>query len=219
MSGEMLPQPPPLSPADIEPGRIRVFGIIHIIFGSLGLLNGLLGIVILLAASPVLDFFGGVLGEELGKDEKVFVDGLIDAFRTYLSDLALSNWANVVFSLGVSILILGAGIALVKKRKAACEKSNRYVWCSIGAKAVQFILFLSFGLAAERKLNEAVESITPTGPAGGASAGGVTPDQLGEMFSLGAGLVGICLALVYPILTYVMLNKPQVKEFLARNGT
>ncbi|MEC9056080.1 MAG: hypothetical protein VX633_12270, partial [Verrucomicrobiota bacterium] len=183
------------------------------------LLNAFLGIVILLGASPLLDFFGRALGEELSSDEKVFVDGLIDAFRTYLSDLALSNWANVVFSLGVSILILGAGIALVKKRKAACEKSNRYVWCSIVAKGVQLILFLSFGLAAERKLNETVESITNAGPARGASAGGISPDQLGEMFSLGAGLVGICLALVYPILTYVMLNKPQVKEFLARNGT
>ena len=39
MNGKEIEQPPSMSPDDIEPGRLRVFGVCHIVFGGLGLMN------------------------------------------------------------------------------------------------------------------------------------------------------------------------------------
>ena len=45
MSGEMLPQPPTMDGMPIlEPKSIMVFGVIHIVFGAIGLLLGLFSV-------------------------------------------------------------------------------------------------------------------------------------------------------------------------------
>jgi hypothetical protein len=65
MSTEMLSQPPPSSVADVEPGRIKVFGIIHIIFGGLGLVGSAFGVVALLVLNPVLSWLEEMIRQEI----------------------------------------------------------------------------------------------------------------------------------------------------------
>jgi hypothetical protein len=218
MSGEMLPQPPSMDGMPIlEPKSIKVFGIIHIVFGALGLLLGLFSVATLIGIPFFLDW----LKETVSQEDDVAAEALLpifDALKTLFADLAIANWINCLLSLVVSILIIVAGIALVKKKKGCVEKSNRYVWCSVGAKIVNLVLFFSIGMAANRKYSEAIQDFTPD-PSSAAGPGGMSTDQLQDMISTGGGVVGIIIALIYPIVAFVMLNKPAVKGFLSRPST
>jgi hypothetical protein len=88
----------------------------------------------------------------------------------------------------------------------------------VGAKIVNLVLFFSIGMAANRKYSEAIQDFTPD-PSSAAGPGGMSTDQLQDMISTGGGVVGIIIALIYPIVAFVMLNKPAVKGFLSRPST
>ena len=217
----MLPQPPPMqAPPVLEPKSIKVFGIIHIVFGGLGLLMSLFSIVILIGIPFLLTW----ATETMAKDAKPGDPGteaimkMLNALKTRFADLTIPNWVHTITSIVVAILILLAGIALVKKRKGAVAKSNRYVWCSIGAKVINLALFFAMGMAANDKYQEAVAGLS--GAATRARGpGGLDMAQLQSMISSGGAVLSIALSLVYPILVLVMLNKPNVKEFLRQQGT
>ena len=53
MSGKEIEQPLSMSPEDIEPGRIKFFGVCQIVFGSLGLMNVAYGIVMQFLREPL----------------------------------------------------------------------------------------------------------------------------------------------------------------------
>ena len=214
MSGEMLPQPPPMDGIPIlEPKSIMVFGVIHIVFGAIGLLLGLFSVASLIGIPFFLDWLKETVAKE-GDAAAEAILPIFDELKTLFSDLAIANWINCLLSLVVSILILVAGIALVKKQRGGVEKSNRYVWC----KFVNLVLFFSIGMAANHNFSEAIQDITRAHSVS-AGPGGVTTDQLQDMISMGGGVVGIIFALIYPIVAFVMLNKPAVKGFLSRPST
>ena len=150
MSAEMLSQPPSSSVADVEPGRIKVFGIIHIIFGGLGLVGSAFGVVALLALNPVLSWMEEMIRQDsppgdVAGEEVVAVLESFGAMRTLLNDLALLNWVSSVTGLAVAVLILWAGIRLVKRRKDAVRCSNIYTWASIVKGLLHIGLYLVTG--------------------------------------------------------------------------
>ena len=219
MNTDMLPQPPPSSVADIEPGRIKVFGIIHIIFGALGLLGALSTVVMLLLVNPVLLWFEDLIKQEVPPEGAAdpAVVALIDyigSMRTLMSDLSVLYWVSGVTGLVVAVLILRAGMRLVRKRRDAVACSNGYTYASIAKWVLYLGLYLVTAPAAMRRYYEAMEDMMA---AGGAAPPGMM--QLQEAIGTVSSVLTAVLAMVYPVLAYVMLNKPMVKEFLARNGT
>jgi uncharacterized membrane protein YhaH (DUF805 family) len=202
MSAEMLSQPPPSSAADVEPGRIKVFGIIHIIFGALGVMNMVGGIVWLVFQEQIMGFSNAGEPEEL-----------IAAQEKMYRDLAPTSWISIVISLIVSVLILRAGIALVKRRQSSVKLSNTYALASLVAKAVGALLFFVMVMpvvsgALDTMLGESIPA----------------PDVKAVLafikgFMVLAGVLGPLMGAIYPLCSILMLNKPQVKEFLERNGT
>lgn len=208
------------APPVLEPKSIKIFGIIHIVFGGLGLLMLLFSIVTLIGIPFLLSWGTETLAKEAnpGDPGTEAVLKMLEAMKTLLADLTIPNWVQVITSIVVAFLILLAGIALVKKRKGALAKSNRYVWCSIGAKVINLALFFAIGMAANNKYQEAVAGLSGA-TTGARGPGGLDMTQLQSMISSGGAVLTIALSLIYPILTYVMLNKANVKEYLACQGT
>ena len=202
MPSHMNPLPPPLYPGALEPGRIKVFGIIHTLFGVLGVIN-------VVGALGWLVFHEQIMGftNAGGPPE------LMAAQEKFHGDLAPHSWISLVISFIVSLLILRAGIALLKRRRSAVRVSNTYAVASLLAKVVGALLFFVMVMPVA---NGALDTVLGEG----------IPEPDVEAILAGAriamvvgGVVFPLIGAIYPLCSILMLNNPPVKEFLGENGT
>ncbi len=200
MSGKEIEQPLSMSPEDIEPGRIKFFGVCHIVFGSLGLMNVAYGIVMQFLREPLFR-----VTQTGGPDRIQEIQNVM--YR----DLAVSNWINIGMSLVVGILILRAGIALTKRRQSSVRLSNAYALSSLIAKAIGILVFLLLTLPV---IGGALTAML-------AESNGALPEWTERLpVLIGAiGVGGFLLSTIYPLCTFVMLNKDNVRQHLAKHGT
>ena len=199
MNGQPIEQPPSMSPDDIEPGRLRVFGVCHIVFGGLGLMNVVGGVA--------MQFFQqslSALTQSSGPDEVQEIQN--EMYR----DLAVYTWITITMSLIVGVLILLSGIALIKRRQSSVRLSNMYVLSSLIAKAGGIVLFL---LVATPVIGGAVNSML-------AQTKAPLPGWVGglQVFIGVVGALSVLLSAIYPLCALIMLNRPQVRQYLAKHG-
>ncbi|MBB21372.1 MAG: hypothetical protein CMN04_00525 [Roseibacillus sp.] len=198
MNGKEIEQPPSMSPDDIEPGRLRVFGVCHIVFGGLGLMNVVGGVS--------MQFFQRLwtFTPPNGPDK------LQEIQNEMYRDLTAYTWVTITMSLIVGVLILRAGIALTKRRQSSLRLSNIYVLSSLIAKIVAVVLFL---VVAMPVIGEAVTAMLEESSA-------ALPGWVGglQVFIAVIGVISFLLSTIYPLCAFLMLNKPQVKAYLARHG-
>ena len=193
-------QETPSAPAVLEPGSIKVFGILHIVFGGIGVFSFLASVVQLLAKDTISKFSAG--GDEATEQlKKVVTDASMPA-----------AYVGMALSLIVTILILRAGIQLVKKKKTSVKASIVYSYASISAKVIALILALTVTLPA---INSALDGLK--------SVGNSTPemDIMITTMKLTMTVVAIIsplVMLVYPILSFVLLKRKVVVDYLAQHG-
>ena len=133
----------------------------HIVFGALGLLGSFF-VAMLLVVDPLVLWFQDLVESELPSGSAVppeaeMMIGAFDALRILMKELALLNWIHALTSLVVAVLILVAGIRLVKKRRNAVQSSNLYSWASVGRRLVYLVLFLTTGVQAMRRYHAKIE--------------------------------------------------------------
>ncbi len=198
MNGKEIEPPQSMSPDDIEPGRLRVFGVCHIVFGGLGLMNVVGGIA--------MQFFQRLWTSAPPNGP----DKLQEIQNEMYRDLTAYTWVTITMSLIVGVLILRAGIALTKRRRSSLRLSNIYVLCSLIAKIVSVVLFL---VVATPVIGEAVTAMLEESSA-------PLPGWVGglQVFIAVIGVISFLLSTIYPLCALLMLNKPQVKGYLARHG-
>ena len=198
MNGKEIEPPQSMSPDDIEPGRLRVFGVCHIVFGGLGLMNVVGGIT--------MQFFQRLWTSTPPNGP----DKLQEIQNEMYRDLTAYTWVTITMSLIVGIMILRAGIALTKRRQSSLRLSNIYVLCSLIAKIVSVVLFL---VVATPVIGEAVTAMLEESSA-------PLPGWVGglQVFIAVIGVISFLLSTIYPLCALLMLNKPQVKGYLARHG-
>ena len=198
MNGKEIEPPPSMSPDDIEPGRLRIFGVCHIVFGGLGLMNA--------AGGVAMQFFQRLwtFNPPNGPDK------LQEIQNEMYRDLTAYTWVTITMSLIVGVLILRAGIALTKRRQSSLRLSNIYVLSSLIAKIVSIVLFL---VVAMPVIGEAVTAMLVESSA-------ALPGWMGglQVFIAVIGVISFLFSTIYPLCALLMLNKPQVREYLARHG-
>ncbi len=218
----MLPQPPPMeAPPLLEPKRVKVFGVLHIVFGAMGILGSLMYFVMAVGMVPLMNFVLKSAAKEAGPSDpaaKAVIQSL-EAMTTMISESLPSYWLGGLTGLVVAILILTAGIQLVKRRKNAVASSNRYSYCSIVFRIINVGVYFVVVMPAMNRYYGAMDGLSGPGMAGGPGGGGFNMVQFQQMLGVGGAVVGSVLALVYPILALVMLGKPEVKDYLSKHGT
>lgn len=111
-----------------------------------------------------------------------------------------------VVALGMSVvlavLILIAGIKLLKKRRSGLVWSNRYAWTSLVGKVITLILTFLYTIPAMRAM-----TVDPAMPAAAHAV-------MRSTMVIGA-VVGVVATCIYPILTLVLLNRPNTKQWFA----
>lgn len=179
----------------LEPKRLKVLGIMNIIFASIGFFLVLFGLIGAFAnSSPAgLEDAPEVLAAVKEIEEAQFAHSIITTF----------------LSLVVAILCLLSGIALVRQAQNCIKLANFYVMASLGAKVIGLILFFVVVNPSITRILDSVES--PTDEV-------ATIIQFMKGAIVVAGIVFPLLFAVYPIIVWVMLNKPDIKNFVVQHG-
>lgn len=188
--------PPPMGPAGPEPGVIKVFAIIHLVFAGLGVLAGIWAMV----ASFVLKAFFGRMAEQVASD----APEAAESFNRQIAIMDSSNWMNVlggVFSLVLAAMLFVAGMGLLKRRIEGLTWSNRYAWSSIAFKLVNLVLTVVY-------LPRMMAGMMPGELGSDAEATGM---MVGGIVG---GVIGGLVSMAYPILCLVLLNREPVRQFL-----
>lgn len=191
------------APPVLEPKRLKVFGVIDIVFGGLGLLYMALNVVGLLAQDVVQKMSSAGQPEEVVEFQRRFTEATMP-----------SSIISIILGTVVSAVVLVAGIALVRRKKNSIKLSNLYAFISIAAKVVTVVIFLTMIMPA---LNELMDDLVKEMAA---DAPGDVKQMLDIMkaSATGAGILVPVLMCIYPILSLVLLNKPKVREFLQQHG-
>jgi cytochrome bd-type quinol oxidase subunit 2 len=141
-------------------------------------------------------------------------DGEMVAAQMEMMD-KLQPYTYLTQFLGVvlAILIIRAGLALVKSQKGALKKSNQYACASLVVKGIILVLALLVFIPASNAMYEQMFS----GIGASTSSAGQGIQAAKTMGAVG-NVVGPVLGAVYPILALVFLNKEKIKSYLAEHG-
>jgi hypothetical protein len=199
-----MEQPPPLTPEELnelsanqysylgQPQTVKVFGILHLIFGGFGVLASLWSLYVIIIGNPFLKLAGASPEVQL---------------QTQLEAKMLTyTVVSTAIYIAVTALIIIAGVQLLKGRKNALKWSNTYAWTSIVSKIINAVATLVFVIPITR------EVMSQTAPGAGAAMGSMEGIMISSM--LGTVIVSC----VYPILTLIFLNRPNVKTWFESQG-
>lgn len=170
-----------------RPTTVTVFGILNIVFAALGIFGIIGSAVVLLAVNG---------------DTKNPVVQLIHDSPTYAAYLKVS----VVLGLLVSLVLLGAGIGLLRLKPWARGLSIAYGIFGIISVPVNTVL--SYFFMTRPLLEQMQQQQHHNAAATGAAVGGAV-----------GGMIGGCFGLIYPVLLLVfMLRKDVAAAFKAEKG-
>ncbi len=175
-----------------QPQTVKIFGIMHVILASLGLLMTVWTVFVLAVGNPFENMFPQT--PQMAAQAK--------AQAAMQEDIMPITVISTILTVIVAAIMLRAGILLLKKRGSGLLWSNRYAWSSLATKAVNIVLAIIYTVPAIKKM-------APT------MAGGLIPVGQLEMIMIVTALLSIVVMCAYPILTLILLNRRNTKEWFA----
>ena len=122
----------------------------------------------------------------------------------YMSELKPFTYISIVFTFILAVMLIIAGIGLIKGREKGRVMSIRYAWTSIGMKMVTFIYTIVVVIPATKRMTDTLYQGLPGGL--GNSMGSVM--QYSQLFS-------IIMTCAYPIVVLIIMKGQKIKEYLA----
>jgi hypothetical protein len=197
----MSPQPP----ADIpdvmmrEPGAIKVFGVFHFVVAGYGIIMGLISLIstiFLQEFTRKLTSAGGPSGPS-SPDQDM-------AMMSYMNELKPFTYVSIVFTFTLAVMLIIAGIGLIKGREKGRVMSIRYAWTSIGMKLMTFIYTIAVVIPATKRMTDAMYAGLPSGL--GNTMGSFM--QYSQLFT-------IIMTCAYPVVVLIIMKGQKIKEYLA----
>lgn len=176
-----------------EPQTVKVFGIMHLVFAGFGLLSLAWALVMAVIGNPFLAF--------ATKSPEIIAQ--VEQQAAMQAKMLPLTIIGSAITLIVAILMIIAGIRLLKKRKSGLTWSNRYAWTSLGTKVINMILAFVFTVPIMK------ETMGSTLEGAGSLSG------MAEGIMIGSMVVGALISAIYPTLTLILLNRPKTKAWFA----
>ena len=197
----MPPQPPPGLPVNPHlpigiPRIVTVFGVMHVVFAGIGILSAAWGVFTSLAGNPFLKMQGA--GPQ------------VDAQLAMEAKLKTVTIASSGLSILIGIVMITAGIKLLKGRKDGLAWSNKYAYLSLVAKLANLAIAFMVVIPATKEMMGDMMKGTPGMPA--------SATMMMEIFLVAGAVGGILVTAVYPVLALVMLNRQGLREWFAVRG-
>ncbi len=178
-------QHPPFAPQQFRSNVPKVFGIIHIIYAVLGIGMSLVGVVSFLFADKMMG--AGLYGEQQ-----------IAEYMSVVNKIAPYTYLDTAVRIALGIMLFISGIKLIKYQYSGLKLSN--FW-SI-SRVLWLIIFTALTYSITKEIQQAAVKLNPETAAIQSSIGTVT-----MLFTI----VPFC---IYPILSYILLNRASVKKDL-----
>jgi hypothetical protein len=196
-----------MEPGDLpsEPARWpSVLGWFSISLGGLGILKNGCGAVsnLLMGGKGMSWMFGGGNSAQADAVEKAMAG---------LGPLKMGLGVLSLISIGVSVLLLIAGIQLIKRQKSAVPMHVAWSWIRIFVGILEVIASLMLN----RAMTTAILESMPKGP------NGPPPAMMSSIMLVSGvcgGIFGLVVVLAYPIVVLAVLSRPWAKAEIARWG-
>lgn len=197
-----LPPQPPRDVPDVmlqEPGAIKVFGVLHLVIAGYGLLMGIISLVSTVffqGLSKNLATPRGVAGPSGAEQEM--------AMMSYMNELKTYTYASLAFSFALAVMLIIAGIGLLKGREKGRVMSIRYAWASLAAKLIGIVMTVAIVMPATKRMTDTLYQGMPGGMA----------NTMGSVMQY-SQLFGILITCTYPIIVLVVMKGQKIKEYMA----
>jgi len=191
-SGGPPPFPPPPGPGTFEPGAVKVFGVMHLIFAAIGLFWGLYSLV-----SP---FF-----------THLFVSPKDPTYELQMKLQADLKWVSI--GTGVMVLVLAgmmlvAGLKLLRSDPDGVKWSILYAWISIASKILSAVAGILVVVPATKSMMRGVFESSGMSAGPGKEMASVI-DIVMSVSSVAAPLISC----TYPALVIYFFTRPGVKAW------
>lgn len=180
-------------------GIPKVFGILHLVFGGLGIVLGLFSVVSVLFAGQVKKMQFATYPDDV---KEQMIEAMQPVYDTQKWDMLSAG-----FSVVLAVIMIVAGLKLVKYRRQGLKISNIYSALSVLHKFGAVIIVLMIKAPAMREVGEKLDRI-----------GDVQSSGMSTMIGPAAiilGIAGAVIMVIYPVLCYFLLNKKQSKDSLS----
>jgi len=201
----MSPYQPPetkMESAEVVQAQVtgvpRVFGILHLIFGGLGLAMGGVSLVMFFFKSGIQEMQFEAYPENVREGMKAAMQPL---YETQKWDV-ISTFGSMI----LAVFLIVAGLKLVRYQKQGLKVSNFYSVLSLLHKLFAVLIVVFIKAPVMKRVGESIDRIS-----GEQSA--VMGLVMGPL-AIGGAVLGVLLMAVYPVLSYVMLNKKASRESL-----
>ena len=200
-SSQMMPQPPPhaLEPMIHEPASIKVFGIMHLVVAAYGLFMGVVGLIGTLFFQGMSKGLarGSMPGGPSSGDQET-------AMMQYMNELKPFTYISLAFSFGLAVMLIIAGIGLLKSRDSGRQMSIRYSWASIVTKLIALIYTFTHVIPATKRMTETLYQGMP----------GTMSNTMGSFMQY-SQVFSILVTFIYPLVVLFMMKGEKVRQYLA----
>jgi hypothetical protein len=193
-----MPQPPPDLPmmATPEPSSIKVFGIMHLVIAAYGLFSA--------AASVLSTAVVGGISKNFPAGAAGSSEAAKAAMALFMQETAVFTYMGIGFTVILAIMLIIAGIGLLRAKEQGRLMSIRYAWVSIGTKVITLIFTITHVIPATKKFAKVIYQDLP----------GVGGDTMGAIMQY-SQLFGILISCTYPVIVLVFMKGEKIKEYMA----
>jgi len=193
-----LPQPPPVVTTEqlLPPSRIKVFGVIHLVLAAYGVFVSGFGLLSALFMDQFMKKFP-FMAQAQGSD--------VEKYAELMKQIQPYSIMQAVFGIILAIMLLLAGLSLLKERDKGRSQSNLYAWTSIVFKVINLIVSILVIIPLTKAMT--MSNLPTSGP-----------DEFNAMLDLSLTimpLISILFTFLYPIVVLIMLNARSVRAYLA----
>jgi hypothetical protein len=200
-----------------RPTAVFVIAVLNFIFGSLRLLNGLCGGLIILGMVALFNFLIGEMRKKNAADAKEFEDAL--SVFTNIPGLVPFLIASLLISIILGVVMIVLGFGLLRMRRWAHGASIVYaivaILLALGEGGYSMVVVSPAVMKAN---SEFQEKLAKQVQAKGRPAPPPNPFASNPMFNMFGAAIGVIVGCIYPIAVLVIMFLPNVRAAFARAG-
>lgn len=187
----------------IEPGAIKVFGVLHLVIAGYGIFTE--------AINLVINIFFPDLARSLSKPRGISAPSGAEqemALMNYMNEVKTYSYISSAFGFVLAVMLILAGIGLLKGREKGRVMSLRYAWISLATKIVSFLFAVAVVMPATKRMADSLYHDVP----------GTYGKIMVTVMQYSPSVV-ILISCIYPIVVLMVMKGQKIKEYMAARTT